>query len=188
MLLKLDKILFICSCTYLLAAVSWVMSRNPSAQAPNSQEQFITYLQDALVRIERHQPLDESSEIAQQPDVTTRGLERVYIPLYQPPKIINPTPASVSETLPPPPSVLPPVATEPVLTSRPENKVNCTLVGLLESEQGAIALFQHDGITERVEIGQKIPGSGWILQDVINNQAILQQNTQVKSISVGQTF
>lgn len=188
MLLKLDKILFILSCTYLLSVIGWVWSRNLSTQKPDHDLEFIAYIHDALVKIERQQPLEPLTEaIAQQPEVTTsKEWERVYIPMYQPPKIITQAPPPVSEVIPPPPP--PVVAPEPVFSSVPSESLNCTLVGLLQSEQGAIALFSRDGLTERVEIGQEIVGTGWILQDIVDNHALVQQNNQVKTIFVGQTF
>lgn len=194
MLLKIDKILFIGSCVYLLGVIAWIGNRNRLSQVEtstvnDSEQEFIVYLQNALSIIEQQKLYRESTtNLAQQPDHNNKQqLERVYIPLYQPPQIITQTPPPISEPLPPPP---PPNFSEEVAVTPPlvNTQVNCTLVGLLESEQGAIALFDWNGVIERVQIGQEIAATGWILQDIVDNQAIVSYNDQIKTVAVGKKF
>jgi hypothetical protein len=75
-----------------------------------------------------------------------------------------------------------------MVTTKPDSEINCTLIGLLESEQGAIALFDWNGAIERIEIGQEIANTGWTLKDIINDEALVEQNNQIKTIAVGKAF
>ncbi|MBW4432338.1 MAG: hypothetical protein KME28_11545 [Pelatocladus maniniholoensis HA4357-MV3] len=64
------------------------------------------------------------------------------------------------------------------------------LEGLLESENKfkSAALFQVNGVTQRVDIGESIGSSGWTLVDVANKEAIIRRNGEVRSIFAGQRF
>jgi len=64
------------------------------------------------------------------------------------------------------------------------------LEGLLESENKSksAALFQINGVTQRVGIGESIGSSGWTLVDVANKEAIIRRNGEVRSIFAGQRF
>lgn len=61
-----------------------------------------------------------------------------------------------------------------------------TLEGLLESGKKSVALFQVDGVTRRVNIGESIGSSGWTLVDVSNGEAVVRRNGEVRSIYAGQ--
>ncbi|HAG82246.1 MAG TPA: hypothetical protein DCL61_14030, partial [Cyanobacteria bacterium UBA12227] len=63
-----------------------------------------------------------------------------------------------------------------------------TLVGLLEQGEGSAALFQIDGITQRINVGEAIGASGWALVSVANKEAVIRRNGEVRSVYVGQTF
>ena len=196
-MLKLDKILFIGSCAYLLGVIGWVTTRDSLTQVEataveDSQQGFIAYLEDAVARIDSQQKQTESAaNLAQQSENTNKPeLERVYIPLYQPPQIITQAVPPDPELPLPPPPVLPPPpgGGETMATTRPDSQINCTLIGLLESEKGAITLFDWNGAIERIEIGQEIATTGWILKDIINDEALVEQNNQIKTIAVGKAF
>ena len=64
------------------------------------------------------------------------------------------------------------------------------LEGLLESENKSksAALFQINGVTQRIDIGESIGSSGWTLVDVANKEAIIRRNGEVRSIFAGQRF
>ncbi|TBR59593.1 hypothetical protein B4U84_01285 [Westiellopsis prolifica IICB1] len=64
------------------------------------------------------------------------------------------------------------------------------LEGLLESENKSksAALFQVNGVTQRIDIGESIGSSGWTLVDVANKEAIIRRNGEVRSIFTGQRF
>jgi hypothetical protein len=195
-MLKLDKILFIGSCVYLLGVIGWITTRDnwdkvEATTVEDSQQGFIAYLEDAVTRIESQQQTESATNVAQQPENTNKPeLERVYIPLYQPPQIITQTaPPSPELPLPPPPVLPPPPGgSETMITTKPDSQINCTLIGLLESEKGAIALFDWNGAIERIEIGQQIANTGWTLKDIINDEALVEQNNQIKTIAVGKAF
>ncbi|PSO49604.1 MAG: hypothetical protein BRC33_06165 [Cyanobacteria bacterium SW_9_44_58] len=61
------------------------------------------------------------------------------------------------------------------------------MVGLLELEEHSAALLKTEGTTQRVMLGETIPGSNWKLISIANQKATFEQNSQQKSMSVGQT-
>ena len=137
----LDKILFTFACTYLLAAIWWLVSQqklqlpsiskfNPvtpkiaeNTSQPNSDSEFIAYMEKALAAIERKLEIETSKDKAKQitsPVATsslqgTKIIERVYIPIYRQsrsylgsvPRLNVPTPpppnTTVAKNLPTPP-------------------------------------------------------------------------------------
>lgn len=50
------------------------------------------------------------------------------------------------------------------------------------------ALFNIDGVTRQVRVGENIGSSGWSLVEVVNNEAIIRRNGEVRSIYPGQKF
>ncbi|NJL77989.1 MAG: hypothetical protein HC874_22665 [Richelia sp. SL_2_1] len=62
------------------------------------------------------------------------------------------------------------------------------LEGLLELGEQSAALFQVNGITRRIQIGENIGASGWTLVEVANGEAIIRRNGEVRSIFAGQKF
>lgn len=65
-----------------------------------------------------------------------------------------------------------------------------TLVGILELSDPArsAALFEINGTTHRVQIGEPIGASGWTLVSVKGNEVIVRRNGDVRSIYTGQQF
>jgi hypothetical protein len=63
---------------------------------------------------------------------------------------------------------------------------NHTLEGLMELGEKSVALFQIEGVTRRVNMGESIGASGWTLVDVSNGEAIVRRNGEVRSIFAGQ--
>jgi hypothetical protein len=61
-----------------------------------------------------------------------------------------------------------------------------TLKGLLELGNKSAALFQVEGVTRHINIGESIGSSGWTLVDVSNDEAIVRRNGEVRSIYAGQ--
>ncbi|MFB6275757.1 MAG: hypothetical protein ABEI32_06365 [Halothece sp.] len=64
---------------------------------------------------------------------------------------------------------------------------NYTLVGLLELGDHSAALLKMKETTQRVMLGETIPGSNWKLVSIANQKATFEKNSQKKSMSVGQT-
>lgn len=65
-----------------------------------------------------------------------------------------------------------------------------TLVGTLELSDPArsAALFEINGTTQRVQVGEPIGASGWTLVSVKGNEVIVRRNGDVRSIYTGQQF
>ncbi len=138
-------------------------------------------------------------------------IERIYIPY---PSDQNPQNNNNSSTLPAPaPPALPTPKTSipapptavtptPLPLPTPQNNpslefnvpppplpgVSHTLVGLLESGDNSAALFDINGSTQRVKVGEQIGTSGWALVSVASQQAVIRRNGEVRSIYVGQKF
>lgn len=191
----------------------------------DADAQFVQYMQQTLASIDQNTP--QRQQVATLPDplaqtnispesATNRNLsgpnrlptvlERVYIPVYQPPR-----PASQSPVpLPPPPSsldvaALPPppplsdlagpppsqatIAPKPVSLPTPlpvtSNAIQ-TLVGIMELGDRSAALFDIDGVTYRFRVGDNIGESGWKLVEISQQEAIVRRNGQLRSIYVGQ--
>jgi len=72
------------------------------------------------------------------------------------------------------------------LASNPTPTPSHTLEGVLELGNKSAALFQVDGVTRRINIGESIGSSGWTLVEVNNGEAIVRRNGEVRSIYTGQ--
>ena len=107
-------------------------------------------------------------------------IERVYIPYQVPPQV----PAA--------PSSVPYVAPSPSATTTSPTAVAAapvhTLMGVFELGDRSAALFEINGVTQRVYIGEQIGGSGWSLVSVANEEAVIRRNGEVRSIYIGQQF
>ena len=101
-------------------------------------------------------------------------IERVYIP-YQA------TQAPTATAAPPPAAS---TATPPTVASAPVH----SLVGVLELGDRSAALFEIDGVAQRVYIGERVGSSGWSLVSVSNEEAVVRRNGEVRSIYIGQRF
>lgn len=77
-----------------------------------------------------------------------------------------------------------PVASLTVASSTPVP--THTLEGLLELGNKSVALFQVNGVSRRISIGESIGSSGWTLVEVSNGEAIVRRNGEVRSIFTGQ--
>ncbi|WP_199249234.1 hypothetical protein [[Phormidium] sp. ETS-05] len=79
-----------------------------------------------------------------------------------------------------------PEVTETPTPSSPE--VTHVLIGILELGEQSAALFEVNGASRRVKVGENIGSSGWTLVEVKNREAVIRRNGEVRSISVGQSF
>ena len=133
------------------------------------------------------------------PPTTPTVIERVYIPVYPPQtaKITQNLPPSqppltamiprptVAISLPKVPLSAPlPKAIPPLLT----NHTPYALVGVLESGDRSSALFTENGLTQRIQVGERIGSSNWILKGVENQKAILFNQDKMRYLEVGQKF
>jgi hypothetical protein len=147
---------------------------------------------------------ENNQNVAEIPRPTRRRSENTqtnFIPFPPPPptngeipilpqlSIPNPNGSSNSNTafnpnIPPPPNTNNVAPTIPNIG--PETK--STLVGVLESGNSSAALFDVNGITQRIRAGEGIGSSGWSLVSVANKEAVIRRNGEVKSVYVGQKF
>ncbi|HEY9814274.1 MAG TPA: hypothetical protein V6D20_00490 [Candidatus Obscuribacterales bacterium] len=186
---------------------------NPVSTATPENQEFATYMQRSLNAINRRAGDSDSSTVAIAPDdqlptVPVAGapagagqqagvLERVYIPVYQPPQTTAavPAPTTAPTTAPTPaPTATPAPSSDaaPRLSSEEASptaaRVVHTLVGVLELGDRSAALFDIAGNTQRVYVGESIGSSGWTLVSITNQEAIVRRNGDVRSIYVGQQF
>ena len=155
-------------------------------------------------------PLPNASKSVSPNSQLPAVVERIYIPIYPPNQpsadVVKPptvptvpaVPLAPVASLSPSPSPSPSPQASP--SPETENKtdvstailttpaVNHVLVGLVESEGGtrSAALFNIDGVTYRIELGEGIGSSDWTLVSVAHQKAIIRRNGEVRSIYVGQ--
>jgi hypothetical protein len=115
-------------------------------------------------------------------------IERVYIPYQttpqpaaqpQQPVAAVPSPQAPATTVPQASTVAPALPTPAPVH---------VLVGVLELGERSAALFEIDGVPQRVYIGERIGSSGWSLVSVSNEEAVVRRNGEVRSIFIGQQF
>ncbi len=137
---------------------------------------------------------------------TPTVIERIYVPVY-PPQSAQVAPAAppvrptsttpirlpnpprstspLSVPLAPPPRVSPQKA---LISPLVANRSSYTLVGILESGDRSSALFTENGLTQRIQVGERIGSSPWSLIGVENQKAILSDQSKTRYLEVGQTF
>lgn len=126
------------------------------------------------------------------PATPTTPVERIYIPVYpQNPSFAPVKPKKITASpikLPPPPPPSPVVTVAPSAIPVPTMQYNAggKLVGVLESGERSSALFDVNGLTKRVAIGENI--NGWVLVQIQNQQVFLNRGSTTKVIDVGQSF
>jgi hypothetical protein len=133
---------------------------------------------------------------------TPTVIERIYVPVYPPPSSqASQSPQSPPQPplttkipLPNPPQPLPipaPPKVSPqkaLISPLVANRTAYTLVGLLESGDRSSALFTENGLTQRIQVGERVGSSQWILTGVENQKAILSDQGKTRYLEVGQKF
>ncbi len=112
---------------------------------------------------------------AARPAVPTPAAARPSAPVSPQSTASAPTPRSAA-------------ATTSAATPPPAPAANHTLVGLLELGDRSAALFEINGNTQRINVGEAIGASGWALVSVANQEAVVRRNGEVRSVYVGQKF
>ncbi|MEL7316331.1 MAG: hypothetical protein AAFN08_15520 [Cyanobacteria bacterium J06559_3] len=112
-------------------------------------------------------------------------IERVYVPYQAAPSQVPATPLPIPNTA-VVPSVIPNTA-EPTTVAVAPAAVH-KLMGIFELGDRSAAMFDLDGVTQRVYIGEQIGSSGWFLVSVANEEAVIRRNGEVRSIYIGQQF
>ncbi len=72
-----------------------------------------------------------------------------------------------------------------VVSSVADNPMLLGLIELNDNNRSA-ALFEINGVTRRIEVGENIGSSGWSLQSVANEKIVVHRNGKVRSLMVGQ--
>jgi len=229
----IDRWLLAAVCASAIAsAVSWLVFFRPvappiaptSTELPPADQQFLSYVQRALDRIDSRtvasrttaSPSTALPSVAVASSVPAPGasppvLERVYVPVYQPPQTLYPpapiAPVAVAPVAPAPPSVAiaptaprstvpqpvapaapQPAAPAPVAVAPAAPTTPHLLLGLMQLGDRSAALFEVNGAAQRIYIGESIGSSGWTLVSVSNQEAVIRRNGEVRSIFVGQQF
>ncbi|MEA5582173.1 hypothetical protein VB620_12575 [Nodularia harveyana UHCC-0300] len=109
---------------------------------------------------------------------------------------VKPVPSAPMTVNQPPVPSLPVAPTRPATPStnsqqqaslpNPVASPSHTLAGLLELGDKSAALFEFEGVTRRIHIGESIGATGWTLVDIANGEAIVRRNGEVRSIFAGQ--
>lgn len=185
-----------------------VASANPKSP---SNEEFIAYLEKSL-EIEQKTVTAKIAKPSPQPTLVpppvvriappppppvmsnpTTPVERIYIPVYpQNPSFAPDKSKKITASpipLPPPPPPSPVVTVAPSAIPLPPMQYNSTggkLVGVLESGERSSALFDVNGLTKRVAIGENV--NGWVIVQIQNEQVFLNQGSTTKVIDVGQSL
>lgn len=175
-------------------------------ESPNPHASFLQYIQRSLDRLAQQQELPPAPPVAAVPSPSPAAptvIERVYVPIYPSPSPITVAPAansaqpSSSTAAKPAPATQPaPASSSPSAVASPGSSAvpniaatsSHALVGILELGDRSAALFEINGIPQRIEIGAPIGQSGWTLVSVSNQEAIVRRNGEVRSIYVGQKF
>ncbi|MEA5463551.1 hypothetical protein [Leptothoe sp. PORK10 BA2] len=139
-------------------------------------------------------PTPSGNQVTGKPGV----IERVFVPLLQPgngtttPRTItpgNPSTTAASPAL-PSPNVARSGQSSQSSDSIPNIAASGTyeLVGVLELGDRSAALFEVDGSSQRVYIGETVGGSGWSIVSISNEEVVVRRNGEVRSIYIGQKF
>ncbi len=212
----LGKILFIFACGYLTFVLWWLfdsqsgrllalLTGKKQIFISQSDAEFIDYAERSLAAIDRKL---QASKTQENDDPSESQV--VYVPVYSPapptPKApqlpdISPTPAPPPlpdvAKIPTPPPLLeptplpqasPPAETSVVATSVSKPAIKHTLIGILELGDKSAALFNINGMTKRIWLGEEINNSGWILESVDQQRAKINYQGKIRSLSVGETF
>ncbi|MGD1853414.1 MAG: hypothetical protein ACFB2W_04120 [Leptolyngbyaceae cyanobacterium] len=132
-------------------------------------------------------PAAEPSGSAAQPGGV---IERVFVPMLQPSTGANRTTPNTAAALPAPGSALPAPGQSGSDTTAPTIAAanSYELVGILELGNRSAALFEIDGSSQRVYIGETVGGSGWSIVSIGNEEVVVRRNGEVRSIYIGQQF
>ncbi|GAB4133404.1 MAG: hypothetical protein Fur0046_04170 [Cyanobacteria bacterium J069] len=138
------------------------------------------------------------------------GSDPVIVPVYRPPagmvlpgrsggfpnlpgfSLPGRSPAVSTVPLPQAPTAVPQTSSADPPTTAPNIAATAThtLVGILElsDPSRSAALFEINGTTQRVQVGEPIGSSGWTLVSVKGNEVMVRRNGDVRSVYTGQQF
>ena len=183
----------------------------PETAAQQSDEEFLAYLQRSLEvisgKVERGEvgnttvaqtptgvavpappmlpPLGAGGTVGSLGTGPVNVIERVYVPYQTTQQPVAGVPALV-----PQPGASAPAPAAPVAPPQSPVAVNPihALVVILELGDRSAALFEINGVSQRVYIGERVGSSGWSLVSVSNEEAVIRRNGEVRSVFIGQRF
>ena len=178
----------------------------PTTPTVSQETAFGEYLKRSLRVIggERHAQIEsQGSGIvgkavpAQPSDSQSQGqssggvIERVFVPMLQPGSGANqgsPSNLATAPSLPAPNAGT--TSQSNGTTSIPNVAVanRYELVGVLELGDRSAALFEINGSSQRVYIGETIGASGWSIVSIDNEEVVVRRNGEIRSIYIGQQF
>ncbi|MEO0457769.1 MAG: hypothetical protein AAF152_14490 [Cyanobacteria bacterium P01_A01_bin.114] len=128
----------------------------------------------------------------------TNVIERVFVPVFQPSQqtTVTSLPTLPSLSGQPSPSSATPLPSLSPQAAAPSNPtipniapVNThVLVGVLELGERSAALFEINGVAQRVYVGENVGASGWSVVSIANEEIVVRRNGEVRSIYIGQQF
>ncbi len=124
-----------------------------------------------------------------QPSTAPTVLERIYIPVYQPPQAFYMPPAAQLPAATTNPAQQPSSTAgipAPSASPSPSFTETVTLVGILELGSKSAVLFEVNGAPQRIYPGESIGNSGWTLVKITGQEAVIRRNGEVRSVYVGQ--
>lgn len=178
-----------------------------------SNAEFIAYLEKSLETIDRSSatatkppspqptpappvvriaPPPPPPPLTRIPPPPTQPVERIYIPVYpqNPPLAKSPPKPKKVTTSPLPPPPPPVVSVAPPNLPSPQNiqsiSVGGKLVGVLELGDRSSVLFDVNGLTRRITIGENV--NGWVLIKVQDRQVYLSRNGSTRVVALGQSL
>lgn len=171
----------------------------PSVPQADNRSQGANRPQTVLERVYIPVPMPQQASVA--PATTPPATPKPPAPpvAAAPPASSAPSPLPSPRTVTPQsaaPTVIPTLpAVPPAAPASPSQSITPslpvathTLVGLLELGDRSAALFEINGVTQRINVGEGIAASGWTLVSVANQEAVIRRNGEVRSIYVGQKF
>lgn len=205
---NLNKILFVVTYCYLLGIVLVLVSQNKlylpfvsdSLNHNNSKKhslseadsRFIDYMKRALRKIDRtkEQPAPTTTS---ESSPTTLPTDR-YTPIAPITQLPTQTSPPTPFIPPPPPTVNPPPPTNPATTNpaatnpapTQSNQSSYSLIGLFEAGNNSVGLFELNGVVSRIAQGQPIGASGWVLESVTADQAVIAKGQEKRILTIGQ--
>ncbi len=184
--------------SFVLGVGLWIsLNRQPVTVAPDAavttttspaDRAFAEYLQTSLQLLSQQaatptpSPPAIISNSGPSPTASAPTVERIYVPVYQAPTTPTVTLPNLPTVTAPTPAATP---APPAPTPAPPQH---TLVGILELGDRSVALFQSNGQTLRLSVGDTIGNDGWQLVQIQNQRAVLRRQGEVRSLTVGQSF
>jgi Tfp pilus assembly protein PilP len=149
---------------------SWVPFQSQSQATPEDLK-FADYMRKSIAKIEAAPPATTATTIPN----PANNIATAPTPSGQT------TPTAINPTLVPAPAAI-------ATTANPV-KTPIALVKTLKTGDRPSAIFQIDGKSQTINVGQKIGTSNWSLLTVSNNEVMLKKaGGEIRSIRVGQKF